>query len=182
MGVRGHLNLCKKRQELEQSGHHIDILSRPEVLHCLVYLSVSKSHDNSYCGWCCSIDCAQSTMWVGGSLAELAHRLNQHGTVVHHPVPHTTERRNAAPHQHSLTHLSPPTTPLSDQLWTRQLKIWKRVKEEKSLHTEKQSGSLELLSLVLGEDTKGNVARMQELHMHSNYSFHNRRRYFLSTL
>jgi hypothetical protein len=62
----------QKRQELEQSGHQIDILSRPEVLHCLVYLSASKSHDNSYCGWCCSLDCAQATMWVGGPSAEPA--------------------------------------------------------------------------------------------------------------
>jgi hypothetical protein len=36
--------------------------------------------------------------------------------------------------------------------------------------------------LNIGEDTKGNVARVQELHMHSNYSFHNKRRYFLSVL
>jgi hypothetical protein len=87
MEVRGHLNLRKKQQELEQSGHQIDILSRPEVSHCLVYLSVLKSHDNSYCGWCCSIDCAQATMWVGGSLAELTHWLNQHGTVEVQPMP-----------------------------------------------------------------------------------------------
>jgi hypothetical protein len=57
-----------------------------------------------------------------------------------------------------------------------------RVKEEKSLNKENQPGSLELLSPFLGEDTKENVACVHELHMHSNYSFHNKRRYFLSIL
>jgi hypothetical protein len=57
-----------------------------------------------------------------------------------------------------------------------------RVKEEKSLDKKKQTGSLELLSLFLGEDTKKNVACVHELHMHNNYSFHNKRRYFLSIL
>jgi hypothetical protein len=57
-----------------------------------------------------------------------------------------------------------------------------RVKEEKSLNKENQPGSLELLSPFLGEDTKENVACVHELHMLSNYSFHNKRRYFLSIL
>jgi hypothetical protein len=47
-----------------------------------------------------------------------------------------------------------------------------RVKEEKSLYKKKQTGSLELLSLFLGEDDKKNVACVHELHMHNNYSFH----------
>jgi hypothetical protein len=49
--VRGHLSLHKKRQELGQLRHLIDILSRPKALHYPIYSFTSNSCDNNFCGW-----------------------------------------------------------------------------------------------------------------------------------
>jgi hypothetical protein len=76
---------------------------------------------------------------------------------------HRTPQRRTPP-----TFLDPPFTTHNftsqlDQLWTRQLKIRKRVKEEKSMDTGTQPGSLELLSPLSKEKTLKRKYKLRQI-------------------
>jgi hypothetical protein len=88
------------------------------------------------------------------------------------PVPRTTPT--------SFTQLAHPITLQPQQLWMKQLKLWKGEEKEKRLEMWQLRKGLGLMSQLSEEDTKANAVRVWRLHKSKKISAHNKRRSLLS--